>query len=293
MGLAVIIGALLGFVIPGLGALPSWLVLMNLGSVVFLACFRLSSFDLTQLRGGGLLIFFLLRFVLLPFISFFLLYPLLPELAGPITLLLSLPAGVSTPSLASIFSGSVVKAFALCLLTNLLCPFTIPFIAYYSLGKVVEIDLEALFLTLLLTIITPVLLYAVLRKVKRVNTFCTEYSRLLSIILVSTLGTLAIGMQKSHFINNMDRIPWLALVACCCFLLMFSAIWLLSRKSDEPTRLSYTIASGFNNTGLGIGISILYFPAETTLFLVVCEIPWCLAPWLFAAALGRRRLRGS
>ena len=58
-------------------------------------------------------------------------------------------------------------------------------------------------------------------------------------------------------------------------------------KSRHRDKITYSLCSGANNITLAISLALLYFPPETSVFMVLSEIPWVLTLIPFRYALDR------
>lgn len=287
VGLVIFLGALLGFMVPGLSSIPSGYLLLIVASVIYLSCYNIKGLDYKSLSVGQIARFYVLRYLVLPFLTFYIVAILNKELAISITLLFLLPAGVSSPALSNIYGGNVALGLVLCLLTHALCPLLIPFVSQYTAGTLLSIDIAAMFLTLLITIVSPVLAFILTRKIRPVYKFCTNYNKLASVLLISAIGFAVIGMQKQMFLEKLPELPVLVLLTSLGMGSLFVYAWNIERQRPQRDRITYTIVSGFNNTALGVGVALLYFPPQTAFFVLVAEVPWCIAPIFFTLFIKR------
>jgi predicted Na+-dependent transporter len=288
-GVCIFIGAVLGFILPGLSYFPSKSVLGILASVIFLACFNITGLDYKSISLRSFIQYYVLRYLALPYLMFQIVTRYSPELAISFTLYFLLPAGVSSPALSNIYGGNVTLGLMLCLFTHLMTPILIPFMCRETIGTLLAIDTKAMFFTLFITIISPVVLYFITRNIKTVNSFCTRYNRVASILLVSSIGTFVIGIQREMFLSNLQNIPLLFAYTALGMLFLFVYAWMTEYKEHLRNRITYTVVSGFNNTALGFGVALLYFPPYVALFLIVSEIPWCVAPLLFSPFIKKKQ----
>ena len=165
-GFCILAGALLGLITPGISSTPSWFILVIVASVIYLSCFNIQLNDYKSLSAGDIGLFVLFRFILLPFLAFYLLNSFNSTIAVSICLLFLMPAGVSSPALSSIYNGNVSLGLIMCLLTHLITPLTIPLVCKFTVGKNLNLDIFDLFMTVFITVLAPFLFYLLTRNIK-------------------------------------------------------------------------------------------------------------------------------
>lgn len=281
---------LIGMVMPGLHHVPNEFVVYGTGTIIFLACARISlkeleSVDLFTIGG-----FSLVRFILIPFAIYFAVLALLPDLAIGSFLLALMPAGVAVAVLTAITSGNVALGLSLTIISSLLAPAVVPS-AFAMLGHMIQIDLFDMFKTLALMVFLPIGLYfGVARPIKPVKKAIAVNGKFFSIVIMVCLTSVIVAQKRDVFFEDPVFVLEALLVLAALFGIFYAAAWGLAFRCALPERIAYTYGSGAMNNNLGIALAYLYFDAKTALFLVLSEIIWVLAMSTFQTWLkGRNR----
>lgn len=142
--------------------------------------------------------------------------------------------------------------------------------------EVVEIDRLQLFSTLFITVIFPYLLHLPFRKNARINLWMQNHDSFISVMGIALIFALAIAEYRPVLLSEPDLILPFFMVALAGFVGMYLFGWIVFRKGPQEDKVALLFVSGANNVALGVVISFLYFPAETGIFFIVCEIAWVL-----------------
>jgi len=269
-----IVGAAgLGLFAPGVEKIPSEVVIGFLAFIVFLSAFNV---DLKQLRGVSLtrcFVYFFIRFIVFPVVIFYVVSFFYLPFALSCLLLALMPVGTSVPAFSSLFRGNVSLALSLLVISTLATPFTVPLLTKLLVSEAVEIDKWALFRTLCVTVFVPLAIWFPLRNQPLLTVRAREYGPSVSILLICTIIGVVFAQQRDVIFGQGDRLIGPVVVGA----LMYGSFYLFGwcfPCQDRSDRISCTTASGINNLALGITLSLLYFPAHVSVFMILCEISW-------------------
>lgn len=277
-----LLGALLGLIVPGLHAVPPALIIILLATLIYLACFKLELSSFKSISISRIAFFIAARFVLLPLGVFFTVDRIWPDYSLAAFVLSAMPAGVSAPAFSGMFGGSVAVALAIVVATNAMSPVVVPSLLIATgYDRSVHIDTISIFETLAASIFCPIILFLLTRRTRTLTEFISHNGRALSVTLVSVIIFLAIGTRRAEFIAAPHLLPEQLFLSACIFLLLFGAGWIFCRNGSLDERIATSLCSGCNNAALGISIAVLYFPPRVGMFLVVSEIPWLFGPIAF------------
>lgn len=279
---------LIGMIAPGLNAVPSEVIVYGTGAIIFLACARISLKELESVDIFTIGGFSLVRFILIPFVIYFVVLMMVPDLAIGSFLLALMPAGVAVAVLTAITAGNVALGLSLTIISSLLAPLVVPS-AFAMLGHMVQIDVFDMFKTLAVIVFLPIALYfGLARPVKPVKRAIQEHGKFLNIIIMVFLTSVIVAQKRDVFFED----PWFLLqslaVLSALFFVFYASAWILAYKAGDAERIAYTYGSGAMNNNLGIALAYLYFDAKTALFLILSEVVWVLAMSTFQTWLKER-----
>jgi len=265
----------IGFLMPEVGSFTTYLIPIMLSIVIFSAYFQL---DLTpQVLKSGIYkgtIYFFLRFVLIPVVAFYIFSQISAFWGTAMLLMTLLPAAVASPAFSSMFGGNVHLSLTNVLLSNVLSPFYIPLICSYFVHNEKSIDNTGMFITLALTVILPFIIHFPLRQVKVFSDTMKLYNPLISVFSVSLMFVFAVARYRHMLLDNLHLVIPYIFIAFLTFTIYYVVGWFLIPKSEKVDRITYSTSSGANNIGLGVTLTILYFPADINLFFIVSQLTW-------------------
>lgn len=274
--LVLILSVLLGLILPYVDQIPSYWVIIFLGFMMFLSCFRVDFSEIRKSNYGYSLLFIAFRFVALPVVLFYLCNLFIPEYAIAILLAALMPAGVASPGLTAIFHGRVSTAFFVVVVSTLLAPFIIPAVFQFLTFTNLHIDVVGLFQTLMLSIFLPIILFGILRKVSTISDIGFRYGKSLNIIFIGLILILVIAKQRIFLFEHYESLLFPLILSFILFFLFYLCGWFLFSSTDTKQKIAYSLSSGANNAALGIALALLYFPIEVSVFQVLTEFPWML-----------------
>lgn len=280
---------LIGMIAPGLDRIPTDFVVYGTGAIIFLACSRISMKELESVDIFTIGGFTLARFILIPFVIYFAVMLVFPDLAIGSFLLALMPAGVAVAVLTSITAGNVALGLSLTIVSSLLAPAVVPS-AFAMLGHMLQIDLLDMFKTLVMMVFLPIALYfGLARPITPVKNIVRENGKFFSIIIMVVLTSVIVAQKRTVFFEDPIFVFESILVLSVLFFIFYVSAWGLAFRSALPERIAYTYGSGAMNNNLGIALAYIYFDAKTTLFLVLSEIVWVLAMSTFQTWLKGRK----
>lgn len=279
---------LLGFLVPPRYVLPPTLMLPALALMVFISAFRIQPTRFQSFSVSRLVLYYLIRYFGLPALLWSVLEPIDPILAIAALLFTLAPAGAASPGVASLYGGNVALSIVLLVITSLSAPFLIPLGIKLTVARSVGVDVMQVFRSLLITIAAPLALHLPLRRVPPVATWLRENDSLFVVPTIGILVVTVIARQKSVILATPEIGALYLATAVVLFALFFVVGWTLSRGIEIGDRASYALASGVNNTAMGIVVAYLYFPPEVSIFFVAAEPAWVFGMILFKLFLDRR-----
>ncbi len=262
-----------GIFVPGLERVPSGVVIVILAAILFLSCFKVRWEEIRALHWRRFGAFYAARYVAFPILLYLAFRWFSPRFAPAVFLLALLPAGVSSPAFAGLFGGSVSLAIVILAVTTLLVPVLLPGMVALVLDTSLAIDVKSLLVTLVGTVIVPLGIARLLRGRPRVEHFVATWGSSISILAVASTVTLVVTRHRGLILAEpLSLVAPLGLATLAFLFLYGFGAFLPGAARDE--RVTYAACSGANNLSLGISLAYLYFPSDTSLFLVLGEFPW-------------------
>lgn len=251
-------------------------------------------------RPRPTLVGMLSQFVLLPAMTFALLALWRPDagLALGLLLVASCPGGNISNFISAMARADVALSVSLTAVSTLLCVFLTPFNFGFWAGllpdvqgllRSVTLDAADMVMSVMLLLLLPVMAGMA------VNARCPELSqrvkkpiRRLSMLLFLGLVAVALWNNREGFAQYLDRVFMLVLAHN---LLALSLGYLTGRafRLDDRQCRSLSIETGIQNAGLGLVISLSFFP-ETGEMALVCAWwgIWHIVSGMTVAAVWRR-----
>lgn len=267
----------LGLFIPDLEYIPNSFLIVSLAIVIFLACFRIEFSNFKTIAWQRVILFYTVRFILLPICIYYLISQISPTFAIALFLLTLLPAATSSPAMTSIFKGNVSLSFVLLILSSLLAPFVISLLVHFIIGKSIEIRTMNLFITLVLSILVPIICFGIIRLHQSTHHWLKENGPFYAVILIGITFSIATAKRKDIILTSPHSIILPFIISTAGFAFFYIIGWILGKYTTIKNQITYALSSGANNISIGVSIAILYFPPETSLFLIISIFPWLLA----------------
>jgi bile acid:Na+ symporter, BASS family len=294
--LVLLLSSVAGLVVPGLPLLPNETAIITLALLMFVSCYRLRDGDFKAIRWGSVTTFYILRYVLLPFVLWFITYLIAPNYAICVLLLTALPAATSSPAITNIYGGGVASAFVVVILSQMATPFVLPlqFAWLREAGFVPETQIIPppvnLFITMVWCIFVPMAAYLFTRKHKPSADYIYAQTKWLSTILVAFIIALAIAKQRDVILSDGAGFLIAFLVSLGCYVIYMLFGWHFSRKLPDVKRITFTTCSTFNNAILGVSLALMHFGPDVVLFVAVSEMAWSTLPTMVGFFLRRKKL---
>lgn len=275
--LVLVLFSVLGLTLPGLEYLPKITSMVLISCAIFFSCSRVTVQELKHVHLGSALLFYCMRFLILPVLMYCVALFIVPDYAMGIFLLALMPVGASASSIAVIMRGNVSLCLSATLLTSALTPFVVPlFIHVFGQGDV-NIDVRELLISLGLGIFVPAAVYFLcVCRFEKAKLYVRDNSVFYAALCIGGMVAAATASQRSYIYENLDAVSFAVLVGGAAFIVFYVFAALYAWRMPARDFRSYLICSGANNNGLGAGIAMLYFTPITILFMVATEVFWTL-----------------
>ena len=275
--IVLVLFVVIGLIVPGLENLPKASAMTLISIAIFFSCSRVTIDELRHISLKSAVYFYVCRFLLLPLPLYYVALFFIPEYALGVFLVALLPVGASATAVAMVTRSNPSLALSGTIITNALAPFVLPVLLLTFAGSEAEIDVAKLFITLGVGIFLPALVYfSLARKVKRVRSFVSDHAQMYSTLCVGGMMMAVTAMERDYILNNLYEVGFITFIGCLLFVILFGFSMLFARNMNIKDKQTYMICSGVNNTGIGVGLAILYFSPATILFAVIAEVPWTL-----------------
>lgn len=289
-GLVLLISCVVGLAVPALAAVPDFSASVALAILTYASCFKLKDGGFEEIRWGNIILFYVVRYIILPIVLLIITLQFFPDYATGIFLLALLPTAVSSPAFANMFGGRVPPTFAIVILSTTLAPFLIPLQCTLVLA---DADISPtplpLFRTLVFCVFVPMVLYFATHKWNRLGAVMYDNVKIISIVLVAFVIALVIAKQREVILGDPAGIIIPILITLVCYSIFLACGWLFARGQARDIRISFATCSMFNNVALGVSIALLHFPQNVILFVAVSEIAWAVLPMMFRWFLGKAK----
>jgi predicted Na+-dependent transporter len=281
-GLVLLLSCLAGLIFPLLGDMPDSSAMVALALLTYVSCFKLADGGFSEIKWRDILLFYGLRYIVLPIIMLVVSQKFFPLYADGIFLLALLPTAVSSPAFAHMFGGRVPPAFAIVILSTILAPFLISLLCPLALaGSGVTASPLPLFRTLAFCVFLPMAVYFATRKLRRFSAVMYHNIKLASIILVAFVIALVVAKQRDFILHDTAALATPLLLTIFCYAIFLAFGWRFAKNQGTDMRISIATCSGFNNVALGVSVALLHFPQNVVLLMAVSEIAWALLPTAF------------
>jgi bile acid:Na+ symporter, BASS family len=278
LGILMLLSGIAGLFIDVGDADISLVIILSLGTVIFASYFRIAftkeifSSDLRQIP-----VFYLIRFLALPFVAYFLFDWWSPFYAVSFFLLLLMPSAVSSPAFSAIFGGNVGLALKILVVTSFASIFTIPFLSRWILARDVAIDSQHMFLIMVYTILIPFFLHLPVRRSKQTCSIIKSNGPLITVLGLMTIFLFSTARNRDLIFAEPMKVLIYAGISILFFMLLYLLGFFMMRRQDFDKRVAYSVCSGANNIGIGVTITMLFFPGEINVFFIVAQIAWNFA----------------
>jgi predicted Na+-dependent transporter len=274
-GLILLLAAFSGLFVPPVDVNTATIIIISLAVIIFTSFFKVE-------LNRGLFIddlipaskYFILRFVILPVVTYYLIGFISPFYAVTFLLILLLPAAVSSPAFTAMFNGNVSLSLKILVFSSFLSILTIPLFCSLILAKEVEIDSRNLFYTMIYTIVLPFVVHLPFRRAISIRKFFINNSPLITALGLSIVFIAATSRNRSIILENLVTVLLYTLISVISYLALYLLGYYIMANQDKQRRISYSVSSGANNIGLGVTITTLFFPGNVNVFFIVAQLSW-------------------
>ena len=205
------------------------------------------------------------QLILLPLIGFTIaiLFPLSPEIAIGIMILVACPGGPTSNLIAHLAKGDTALSVTLTAVSSFVTILTIPFIINFALiyfqdeGKIIRLNVMETIVQILVIIIIPIIIGMAIRKYK--ESFALRMAKPVRIASGIVLALVIIGIiikEKENFVSYFQQAGIVALILnVVTMLLGYYSSKLFKLKTNRA--ISISIESGIQNGTLAITIAVV------------------------------------
>lgn len=274
-GWMLILGGLLGFVVPSLGDFANYVIILLIAGLVYFACPSIKRDELLEVDIFQVGLFTLIRYAIFPIVLYFIAYSFIPDYAIGVLLLSLMPAAMAVASLSMISGGIASLGIAITVISSFLTPVIVP--AMFSfLGYQVDVNEFALFFTLAFVVFAPFIIFFFgAGRIKAHKKWVLETGKASSIIIMALILLVVVSSYKETLLSNPAMLLEGSIVMFILFFVFYAFGFVFSKFVPQEQRPAYVYSSGAMNNGLAIGLSFIYFSPETTFFIVISEVVWC------------------
>jgi predicted Na+-dependent transporter len=274
-GLILLAAAILGLFIPATELDISIIIIIALGGVIFSSYFRIE-LDKTIFQSDWryLPVYFAIRFLVLPVIVYLIFIRFSVFYSTAFFLLLLLPAAVSSPAFAAMFGGNIGLALKILVFSSFLSILTLPLLSSIILSRTVRIDSMHMFLIMIYTIVIPFFLHLPFRRSLKIAGFMKLNIPVITAIGLMIIFVFSTAENRSVILQAPAKMLQYALISAVFYLGIYFIGYFLITKQDKSKRIAYSVCSGANNIGIGVTLTMLFFPGETNVLFIVSQLAW-------------------
>jgi predicted Na+-dependent transporter len=291
------IGLVTGLVIPADNGLLMALIkpaLMLMLFTVFLKADIIQVFQ--RMKNYPYVLYLVLMYMAVIPVSFFLIInPFNQQLAIGVLLLVSMPAGVSSPVVADILKGNTELAVSIAITTSLIAPFSVPFLFWVLKIESISINPWGMLMDLSMIIFIPLMVSQFIKKYldKGINGKSHLFSSI-NVILLSLLVFAVMGANREILLSNSILSISVKLgYAYIVFILLHIIGYLMGFKENRKGRISTAVGAAYVNNGMAIVLAAIYFSPYVLVFIVLSEIPWNTLIWPFRKIIVRTQSKNT
>ncbi len=288
-----IAGLVLGLAVPDQMVRLEPVTLPMLAVVLFLVYLKL---DMGAMLSVGkqsyhLLFLWAVRFFLFPLLGMLIFTILLPEYALGLTLLLAIPAAMSSPVVAEMIGADVTQTLFTAVIAHLLCPVSIPLIVAL-MGNSLGIPLTSMGRLLALLVGVPFCAALLVRwKLQGVVTRTSRYYSAFSLILILVILASTISPHADVILVGVKSNWALLAIEGILLLLLYGFSWLISSGMTISKRLSTLVSSVYLNLALLVVLCAQFFSTREILIAVLFVLPVNI--FLLPLGLVVRKIQGK
>jgi ACR3 family arsenite transporter len=277
-------GILIGLWQPFRFTTPQFLPKILLGMMLFFVFLKIDALEIIEnMKNYRLMTYLALVYAIIIPILFFLLFRIFDrQLALGILLLVSMPAGVSSPALTDILKGNISLAMSIVLVTQVLAPFTVPFLFWIIGTRGLEINKLLLFKDIAILVFIPLILAQITKRhfpspIKKSQHLFTSANIFILFVFVYIM----ISSQRDIILNNPVSLLWKTAILYLVFVILHVIGYFIRFRDSKDKRIAMSVTAAYMNNGLAIVLASTYFGPDILILMVLSEIPWntLLAPF--------------
>jgi predicted Na+-dependent transporter len=274
-GVILLLSAGAGLILPVGQHDTSLIIVVSLASVIFSSFFRVKlDRSLFTSDWRDISIYFAIRFVLLPVLLYFAVSPFNSFYALVFFLLMLLPSAVSSPAFSAMNEGSVPLALKVLMFTNFATIVTIPLLSRFVMSKQLQLNSVHIFLIMVYTVIVPFIVYFPLREIKSVRSVFADNNPLITAIGLMVIFVFSTARNRDLILGNPSMVLLYAAISICFFMILYFVGYYLLPKTRIANRIAYSVCSGANNIGMGVSLTMLFFPGQINIFFIIAQLAW-------------------
>lgn len=274
-GVILLTGAVLGLFMPFREADTSQVIILALGIVIFTSFFRISlDQELFRADWKRLPVFFVLRFMVLPVLAYLFFNMFSSFYAISFFLLLLLPAAVSSPAFSAMFGGSVSLALKILVFSSFISILSIPLLSSMMLTHNIQIDGKQMFLIMVYTVAVPFAAHLPLRRSGKISGFFRSNIPVITALGLMVIFVVSTSRNKAIILEEPGKMLIYAGISAVFYLVLYLVGYFLAAGQEKPRRIAYSVSSGANNIGIGVTLTMLFFPGEINVFFIVSQLSW-------------------
>lgn len=274
LGIILLASAASGLFIRSTDFDSSLVIIVSLAAIIFASFFQIQlNKDLLMKDVRSSLVYFALRFAVMPVIVYYLTAPISEFYAVCGLVLLLLPAAVSAPAFTTMFGGNAALSLKLLVLTSFLSIAAIPLIVQMVLGKV-EIEAGRMTVAMMYVIVAPFILHLPFRGNLKIRNAITGNIPLITAVGLAVIFIVSTSKNREIILGNPEIMLVYAIISLLIYLFLYAAGYFLMKGKPAADRIAYSVCSGANNIGLGVTLTALFFPSEMNVFFIVSQLAW-------------------
>lgn len=286
------IATLLALVAPPAAAGLGGLITPVLMVMFFLVCLGVDFMEVAQaIRRPGFVAYVLVIYlVVVPAVLYGVLSVFSRDVAVGVLLLAAMPPGMAAPVFTGMMRGRVPLALTLTLACTVVCPFTVFMLFSLLTDQAVYVDPRELGLTILLINLVPLAAAHVMRRWPRAASFVAgarTHAGALTLLCLCFIVYVAIAQHAAAITADPLRAATDLLWLYGVFVLLHLVGYWTAPWRPVPDRIALTVASGYMNNALAIGLAVTFFSPRVAFLVALSEVPWNTLPGVLKYALRR------
>lgn len=274
-GVILLTSAIVGLLVPVGHHDTSLIIVISLAVVIFSSFFRVTlNKSLFTSDWREISVYFLVRFVLLPILLFYIISPFSGFYATVFFLLMLLPSAVSSPAFSAMNEGSVPLALKVLMFTNFVTIATIPVLSRFVMSQELQIDSMHIFLIMVYTVVVPFFIYFPLQNVQKIRSLFADNNALITAIGLMVIFVFSTSRNRDIILGNPSMVLIYAGISIVLFLILYFVGYYLLPKTELTHRIAYSVCSGANNIGMGVSLTMLFFPGKINVFFIIAQLAW-------------------